>query len=126
MWSARHAFPAGFDPFFAEIQAVYDEIGESYEGEWPPPPPELVPDEAAAFEASGRFDVVAVRRYLWANEYDVDRYIGLLDTFSGHIAMDPDKRDYLYQEVRRRIAARPSKTVHRHWAAVLTIGQLSS
>ncbi len=27
-WSARHAFPAGFDPFFAEIQEVYDAIGE--------------------------------------------------------------------------------------------------
>jgi SAM-dependent methyltransferase len=25
-WSAVHAFPAGFDPFFAEIQDVYDAI----------------------------------------------------------------------------------------------------
>ena len=39
-WSARHAFPAGFDRFFAEIQEVYDAIGESHPGEWPPPPPE--------------------------------------------------------------------------------------
>jgi SAM-dependent methyltransferase len=29
-WSAGHAFPAGFDPFFAEIQEVYDAIGESH------------------------------------------------------------------------------------------------
>jgi SAM-dependent methyltransferase len=36
-WSARHAFPAGFDPFFAEIQEVYDAVGESHPGEWPPP-----------------------------------------------------------------------------------------
>ncbi len=49
VWSARHDFPAGSDPFFAEIQTVYDEIDESYQGEWPPPPPELFPDEAAAF-----------------------------------------------------------------------------
>jgi hypothetical protein len=27
-WSALHAFPAGFDPFFGEIQEVYDAIGE--------------------------------------------------------------------------------------------------
>jgi SAM-dependent methyltransferase len=32
-WSALHAFPAGFDPFFAEIQDVYDEIGEHWEGD---------------------------------------------------------------------------------------------
>jgi spermidine synthase len=26
-WSALHAFPADFDPFFSEIQEVYDAIG---------------------------------------------------------------------------------------------------
>ena len=29
VWSAAHAFPDGFDPFFTEIQDVYDEIGEA-------------------------------------------------------------------------------------------------
>ena len=28
IWSATHVFPAGGDPFFDEIQAVYDAIGE--------------------------------------------------------------------------------------------------
>jgi SAM-dependent methyltransferase len=35
-WSAHHAFPAGFDPFFTQIQDVYDAIGESHPGEWRP------------------------------------------------------------------------------------------
>jgi SAM-dependent methyltransferase len=46
-WSAAHAFPAGFDPFFTEIQEVYDEIGESHGEEWPPPSPDDVSDDAA-------------------------------------------------------------------------------
>ena len=83
-----HAFPEGFDPFFTEIQDVYDEIGESYDEEWPPPRPELVADDADEIEASGLFDDVHVRRYVWARHYTADEYIALLDTFSGHIAME--------------------------------------
>ena len=58
-WSAAHAFPAGFDPFFAEIQEVYDAIGESHPGEWPPPPPDEVPDDAPEIASSGLFEAVA-------------------------------------------------------------------
>lgn len=123
VWSARHAFPADLDPFFTEIQNVYEEIGESHDSEWPPPPPEDVPDETVAFVESGYFDVAGVRRYLWAVDYGVDRYIDLLDTFSDHRAMEPAKRHYLYEEIRRRIGTRPSKTIRRHWLAVLTIGR---
>ncbi len=124
VWNAGHGFPAGFDQFFSEIQSVYDEIDEAHPGEWPPPAPEQVPDESASFEGSGLFEVSGVRRYLWAVDYDADGYIELLETFSGHIAMEPDKREHLYREMRRRIADRPSKTVHRHWVAVLTVGHL--
>ncbi|HEX2312582.1 MAG TPA: methyltransferase domain-containing protein, partial [Thermomonospora sp.] len=67
VWNAGHAFPVGFDPFFTEIQRVYEELGEADGGPWPPPPPE---DPAASeFASSGRFTVVATRRYEWALRY---------------------------------------------------------
>jgi SAM-dependent methyltransferase len=70
LWSALHAFPAGFDRFFSEIQEVYDAIGESHPGEWPPPSPEEVPDETAEIEASGLFaDVVQRQRVHRAPEH---------------------------------------------------------
>jgi SAM-dependent methyltransferase len=122
-WSAVHAFPEGFDPFFTEIQDVYDEIGESHEGEWPPPRPELVPDDTEEIDASGLFEDVHVRRYLWGRYYTADEYIALLDTFSGHIAMEPQRRAHLYAEIRRRIAARPDARVLRHWFAVLHVAR---
>jgi SAM-dependent methyltransferase len=123
VWGATHGFPAGFDPFFSEIQQVYTEIGESRDGEWPPPRPEALPDSSADFESSGHFRTVAVRRYVWERRYSADTYIALLDTFSGHIAMEPAKRDHLYAEIRRRLAARPDGQLTRHWASVLTIGR---
>jgi SAM-dependent methyltransferase len=120
-WSAVHAFPEDFDPFFSEIQQVYDELGESYEGEWPPGPPERVPDDTAEIESSGLFDDVHVRRYVWARRYTADEYVELLDTFSGHIAMPRDRRERLYAEIRRRLALRDDPRVLRHWSAILHV-----
>jgi SAM-dependent methyltransferase len=122
-WSAHHAFPAGFDPFFTQIQDVYDAIGESHPGEWPPPPPELVPDAAAEIRASGCFENVQVCRYVWETSYTADEYVGLLDTFSGHLAMAPPTRQRLYREIRARIGARPDRRVRRHWHAILHVAR---
>jgi SAM-dependent methyltransferase len=120
-WGAQHAFPPGYDPFFAEIQEVYDELGESYEGKWPPAPPEDVPDDAAEIDATGLFADVRVRRYVWETRYTAEEYIALLDTFSGHIAMETAKRDRLYQEIRDRIGRRTEPFVRRHWHAILHV-----
>lgn len=123
VWGATHGFPPAFDPFFTEIQNVYREIGEDYGEDWPPSPPEAMPDQSAELEGFGHFETVAVRRYVWERRYSADAYIALLDTFSGHIAMDPAKREYLYAEIRRRLAARADGQLTRHWVSVLTIGR---
>lgn len=124
VWNAEHAFPAGFDPFFTEIQQVYDALGEGDGAPWPPPPPEDQPDGTAAeFAESGLFEVVGTRRHVWALRYTAAEYIALLDTFSGHIAMAPGNRAHLYREVRRLLAARPDGRLTRHWSAVLTVGR---
>ncbi|GAA4611369.1 class I SAM-dependent methyltransferase [Actinoallomurus liliacearum] len=124
VWDAGHAFPAGFDPFFTEIQRVYDELSEGDGSPWPPPPPGGLPEPTAAeFEASGHFTVAGTRRHVWARRYTAEEYIALLDTFSGHIAMEPAKREHLYREVRRLLAARPDGRLTRHWSAVLTVGR---
>jgi len=122
-WSASHLFPSGGDPFFRDIQSVYDEIGEVM------PPgsayyqPGEQPDERAVIEASGLFDVVVIKHFDWAVSYSAAEYIALLSTFSGHIDMADWQRDRLYGEIRRRLAARPDGTVRRHWGAVLHIAR---
>ena len=72
---------------------------------------------------SGLFDVVDVRQYDWEIVYDANGYIDLLNTFSGHIVMEPGQRDRLYTEIRRRLGERPDGRLRRHWGAVLHIAR---
>lgn len=76
--------------------------------------------------ASGLFDLVLVEHEDWEAVYDADGYLALLDTFSGHISMAPDKREHLYAEIRRRLAARPDGRLRRHWGAVVHVARRRS
>jgi hypothetical protein len=116
-------FRPGFDPFFTEIQEVYDAIGESYGGDWPPPRPEEIADASDEIGASGLFEDARVRRYVWERSYTAVEYIALLETFSGHITMDTAKRELLYREIRGRLDARPDQRVRRHWYAILHVAR---
>ena len=122
-WAASHVFPVGGDSFFAEIQDIYDEIGEGFKpGERQLRPGEE-PDDRAGIEASGLFEVQLVRHYDWERVYGAEEYIELLSTFSGHIAMAEWKRRRLYGEIRRRLALRPGHAVRRHWGAILHVAR---
>jgi hypothetical protein len=55
--------------------------------------------------------------------YNAEGYIELLNTFSGHIAMEAWQRDRLYGEIRRRLGGRTDGRVRRHWGAVLHIAR---
>ena len=122
-WAAQHVFPADGDPFFGEIQDIYDEIGE----ELPPGARQLrpgeLPDDRDEIDASGLFEVTAVRHYDWERVYPAEEYIELLSTFSGHLAMADWKRRRLYGEIRRRLALRRDHSVRRHWGAVLRVAR---
>jgi SAM-dependent methyltransferase len=122
-WAATHVFPADSDPLFRDIQPVYAEIGDGKPGDWDSPALETLPDGREEIEASGLFDDVAIRRFGWEVTYTADGYIRLLDTFSDHIAMEEWKRDRLYGEVRRLLAARPGGLLRRHWGAVLNVAR---
>ncbi len=123
LWEQRHVFPDGGDPFFREIQDVYDEIGEGLPAGSPWPRPGELPDDRADIEASGLFEAVAVRQYDWEVVYSADEYIELLSTFSGHLSMADWQRDRLFGEIRRRLALRPGQSVRRGWGAVLHVAR---
>lgn len=117
-----HVFPEDGDPFFKEIQDVYEAIGEG-DGGGGPSPPENIADLREEIEAVGLFDDVEVRRYVWSQSYSADEYIAVLNTYSGHRAMEPATRDLLYGEVRRRIAARPDGRVTKHYLNLLHVAR---
>jgi SAM-dependent methyltransferase len=123
IWNQAHVFPDGGDTFFADIQAVYDEIGEGRPAGTLCDRPGEVPDSRADIEASGLFGDVAVRQFDWSVSYDADGYLRLLDTFSGHIAMAQWQRRRLYGEIRRRLGERPHGMLRRHWGSVLHVAR---
>ncbi len=123
IWGAGHVFPDGGDPFFAELQDVYDEIGDAQPAGAIRPRPGEQGDDRADIEASGLFEVTSVRYYDWERVYSADEYIELLSTFSGQLAMADWKRQRLYTEIRRRLALRPEHSVRRHWGAVLQVAR---
>ena len=122
-WGATHVFPDGGDPFFREIQDVYDEIGEGKPPGQDWPRPGEMPEHTAEIEASELFTVTHVRQFDWERVYDAEGYIALLDTFSGHIAMEDWQRERLYSEIRRRLRQRPDGTLRRHWGSVLHVAR---
>ena len=123
VWAAEHVFPDDGDPFFLEIQDIYDEIGEGLPpGTGRPRPGELA-DDRAGIEASGLFEVTAVRQYDWERVYPAEEYIELLGTFSGHLVMADWQRERLYGEIRRRLAERADRSVRRGWGTVLHVAR---
>jgi SAM-dependent methyltransferase len=124
-WEASHVIPDGGDPFFAEIQDVYDEIGEGVPDGHVFATPDTLASEEDEVAASGVFTDVVTRRFDWEIRYTAESYIRLLDTFSGHLLMEPWQRDRLYGEIRRRLARRPDGLVRRHWGAVLHVARKS-
>ena len=122
-WGTTHAFPDDGDPFFLEIQAVYEAIGAGSPTDVSRPRPGELPDSRDEITASGLFDDVVIRQFDWEVTYTADEYVALLNTFSNHIALDASKRDQLYTQIRNRLARRPDNSVRRHWGAVLHIAR---
>ena len=122
-WSAAHVFPDGGDPFFVEIQPVYEEIGEGLPPDAAWPRPGELADAREEIERTGLFQEVVVRHFDWEVVYDTESYLRLLDTFSGHIALEAWQRDRLYGEIRRRLSRRSDGRLRRHWGAVLHVAR---
>lgn len=126
IWSATHVFPDDGDAFFAEIQEVYDEIGEGTPlGPMRPRPSELKGLDLER-DSGGLFQRVVTRTFDWELVYDAESYVRLLNTFSGHMTMQQWQRERLYGEIRRRVAARSDGRLRRHWGAVLEMAQVST
>lgn len=121
--TGAHAFPPDVDPYFFAIQAAYRGVGMPWSGDWPPPPPEAIPDARAEVEASGLFRDARIARYLWAEVYDADSYVALMQTASDHRLLEPEKREWLFSEMHRLISARPGGRITHHQLTILHVAR---
>jgi SAM-dependent methyltransferase len=117
-----HVQRPGGDTFWAEVQEDYDAVVPSPDNR-PPPTPDEIDDLREEIEGSGRFEYVASRRYVWDQPYSADEYISLLNTYSGHRALDEERRAQLYDRIRRRIEARPDGRVVKTYITMLNVAR---
>jgi SAM-dependent methyltransferase len=113
--------PPGVDPFFAEVQDDYRAAGMS--GDGAPVAPDAVPDLREEMEASGLFDRVTVRRRQWQVPTTADEYVALLGTASDHLLLPAERREELFERIRRRIESRPDGRIVRTVLAVVQVAR---
>ena len=119
--TTEHVLPADGDAFFRDVQADY--VAVTGADDTPPPRPEELGDLRDEIEASGLFEPVAVRRFVWDVEYTADEYLAVLDTYSGHRALADEQRGRLFERIRGRIESRPGRRVRKTYAATLDVAR---
>ena len=119
---SEHVFPPGYDPFFEQIQDSYESIGVG-RLPWPAPPPEMIPDDRPEIEQTGLFDDIRVVRKLWTEEFNAEEYVALMRTASDHNLLDRKKREWLFDQMRRLILARPAGLIRKHNLTLLHLAR---
>jgi SAM-dependent methyltransferase len=79
----------------------------------------------ANFLASRLFGEATVRKYNWSEPYTAERYLKLLQTYSGHADLDPETREQLYAGI-RRVLEQHGGTVKRPFRVMLFQARLKS
>lgn len=125
--STQHVLPPGGDSFFVEVQEDYSAVlpddPATKADAGGPPLPDAVADLSEEIGASERFRHVGSRRYLWDVVYSADDYIAVLNTYSGHRALDRGTRERLLSRIHRRISARPKRQVRKTYLAMLNVAE---
>jgi hypothetical protein len=68
---------------------------------------------------------VCVIRRLWTEEFTADEHVALMRTASDHQLMEPVKREWLFDQMRRLIRARPEGRIRKHNLTLLHLARHS-
>ena len=124
-FSYTHTRADADDGFFDEVQRVYErETPEIVvEGELLQRVDELPEPFRVEIEGSGLFGPVAVRRYSWDEPYTTARYIALLNTYSGHLALPDERRQRLFDGIATLLDTRYGGQVMKGYGAMLYVAR---
>ncbi len=111
----------GTSQFFVDVQ-------ECYERHMPGTPPGLrlthaedLPVGAPEVDASGLFEPVRSRRYVWLRQFTAQAYLDELGTYSSHLALDDAHRGALLPCVRALIDERYSGRITKAYVTDLNV-----
>ncbi len=114
---------AGDVDFFAASQACY----ERWDPDTPPgfrcPAPDAVLDDPAEIEATGLFAPPAFGRYLREIAYTRAQYVDVLNTYSGHRALEPRRREGLLTCIGELIDGRFGGSIRKGYLTRLMVAR---
>jgi hypothetical protein len=111
----------GDEAFYVAVQDCYERFMPGTEpGERLRPAADL-PTQQAAIEAGGRFAVSAIRRHERDIAYTTAEYLDLLCTYSGHRALDGDRRAALLHCIAAIIDGRHGGRIAKRYLLELAV-----
>jgi ubiquinone/menaquinone biosynthesis C-methylase UbiE len=124
-WMAEFSnqHPRPYTGFFVEVQPIYERIPEMVGKSDPLPTSVEISRHTEEIERTGLFQKVEVLTYPWVKTYTTAEYLRLLMSYSGHIALDEDRRQALLQAIADLIDTRYQGQVERPYLTVLYLGK---
>lgn len=116
--------PKPYDGFFVDVQPIY----RRHVPEWgdPPagPPCEVeIQNGVEKIRATGLFEWVEARSYPWSVTYTSAEYTRLLNTYSNHLMLEPQRREALYRDIAALIDQRYGGHIERPYLSVLYLAR---
>lgn len=99
-------FAGGTEEFFVEVQRCYERWDPNTEPGLRLPAAAEVPLNSQEVDRSERFGPVQFRRYGWEQRYSTEAYLEVLQTYSGHRALESSARNGLLDCIAHLIDSR--------------------
>jgi SAM-dependent methyltransferase len=116
-----HHIAGGDRDFFVEVQECYERWDPATEEGLRLPEADKIATSCEELNCSGRFGPVVLRRYEQDITYSTSDYLDVLLTYSGHRALDAERRDALLGCIARLIDTRYSGRVTKRYLFQLEV-----
>jgi SAM-dependent methyltransferase len=73
--------------------------------------------------SSGNFKNLIYEQVAWEFSYSIDDYLTLLSTLSPYIALEPDKRDSLFSDLKETLESNDETSIHMSYLSAFHIAQ---
>jgi SAM-dependent methyltransferase len=122
----KHVQTGGNTGFAQSVQGVYARLAPELARNFPglPHPDAITLPVEGEMAQSGLFGPVTVRRYGWEQAYTSQAYIDLLNTYSDHLALDPQVRRRLLEGIQEHIEVHFGGLVVKEYLSLLYLAHL--
>lgn len=120
---STHHIRGGDTQFFQDVQRCYERWVPGTPPGFRLPRAADIPNDSEAMDRSRRFSRSVSRRYQWEQTYSTSEYLDLLQSYSGHRALDRPTRTALLQCIADLISSAYSGKVSKRYLTELRVAR---